>query len=322
MAEPTTINVALIIPATGDLVGTWGSAALNPDFVAIDGFLGGVQTVSAAGNSPITLTSPAGFTPVPSPGPTQSQNGVIRFSGALTGNVQITLPLPGHAIIENLTTGAFVLSFRAIGSGQVIATQQGSCRHVYNDGTNVRFVNLPDVGSFLDLYTTTVPAWINACTIPPYLYCNGGTFSAATYPYLNAFLGGNTLPDLRGIARFTFNDGTSRITSATSGINGDVLGSIGGDQNTQAHFHNASGTTGNDSPDHTHIAGTSYPGVQSGSPTLQGVASTPGVGNVVTTGASTRHQHSVNINTNAFGAGGSQNMPPATISGISLIRAA
>ena len=39
MAEPQTVNGGLIVPNTGDLVGTWGSAALNPDFVAVDGFL-------------------------------------------------------------------------------------------------------------------------------------------------------------------------------------------------------------------------------------------------------------------------------------------
>lgn len=227
MADPQTFNTGLFVPTRGSDVGTWDTP-VNADFSAIDGFFGGVQTVSAAGSSPITLTSPAGFTPVPSAGPTQSQNGVIRFSGALTGNVQITLPLPGYAIIENLTTGAFVLSFRAIGSGQVVAIQQGSCRHVYNDGTNVRFVNLPDVGTYLDLAASSVPAWISACTIPPYLNCDGTTFSAATYPYLNSFLGGNTLPDYRGRAGYYLNQTTGRLTSTGCGLDGNTLFSAGG----------------------------------------------------------------------------------------------
>ena len=243
MAEPQTLNSGLIVPNTGDLVGTWGSAAVNPDFVAIDGFLGGVQTVSAAGASPITLTSPVGYTPTPSPGPTQSQNGVIRFSGALTGNVQITLPLPGFAILENLTTGAFVLSFRAIGAGQVIAIPQGSCRHVYNDGTNVRFVNLPDVGVYWDIAASSVPAWISACTIPPWLNCNGATFSAATYPYLNNFLGGNTLPDYQGRAGYYLNQGTGRLTAGGAGIDGNTLFAAGG---TQRHFASSYSNTNTD----------------------------------------------------------------------------
>jgi hypothetical protein len=129
-------------------------------------------------------------------------------------------------IIENLTTGNFVLSFRAIGSGQIIATAQGSCRHIYNDGTNVKFVNLPDVGSYLDLAATGVPNWITACSVPPYLNCDGTTFNATTYPFLNAFLGSNTLPDIRGVARYTLNQGTGRLTSAGSGLDGNTFLSL------------------------------------------------------------------------------------------------
>lgn len=224
MADPTTVNIALITPLTGSDVGTWGAVALNPDFVSIDGFLGGVVTVSAS-NAPITLTAPAGAI-TPSPGPTQSQNAVLRFTGNLTGNVQVTLPLPGYNIVENLTTGAFVLSFRAVGAGEVIGIEQGSVQHIYNDGTNVRFVNLPPVGTYLDICDATVPAWISACTKPPYLNCNGAAFSAGTYPYLNAKLGGNTLPDLRGVSRYSLNQGTGRLTFAGSGLDGDTRFSI------------------------------------------------------------------------------------------------
>ncbi len=227
MAEPQTVNGGLIVPNTGDLVGTWGSAALNPDFVAIDGFLCGVQTVSAS-SAPIVLTSPAGFTPTPGGGPTQAQNGILRFTGVLTAGVQVTLPLPGFVIVENLTTGAFVLSFRAIGSGEVVGVEQGVIQHLYNDGTNVRFVNLPTVGSYMDLCDAATPAWITACTKPPWLLCNGATFSAVTYPYLNTKLGGTTLPDFQGRASYYLNGGTGRLTTAGAGIDGNTRFAAGG----------------------------------------------------------------------------------------------
>jgi hypothetical protein len=200
-------------------VGTWGSAAINPDLTAVDGFLGGVQIISAAA-SPITLTVPAGFTATPSGGPTQAQNAVLRFTGTLTASVQVTLPMPGPMIVENLTTGAFVLTFRAIGSGEIIAVDQGDIQRIYNDGTNVRFVGLPNVGTYIDDCGSAVPAWIAACTKPPFLNCDGTTFNATTFPYLNAKLGGNTLPDLRGVARYTLNQGTGRLTTAGSGLDG------------------------------------------------------------------------------------------------------
>lgn len=224
----TSTNILLNLPAHGGFVDTWDQP-VNADFSSLDGFLAGVQAVNAAGASPITLTKPTGSVTAAG-GPTQAENAVLRFTGILTGSVQVTLPLPGYMIIENLTTGLFVLSFRAIGSGEVIGIEQGSVRHIYNDGTNVRFVNLPDVGTYLDICDATVPAWITACTKPPYLNCNGGSFSAITYPYLNQKLGGTTLPDIRGTSRATLNQGTGRITSAGSGINGDARFSIGGGQ--------------------------------------------------------------------------------------------
>jgi microcystin-dependent protein len=42
--------------------------------------------------------------------------------------------------------------------------------------------------------------WATALMTAPngFLFCDGSTFSAVTYPALNTLLGGNTLPDLRG----------------------------------------------------------------------------------------------------------------------------
>src|SRR6267154_5059098 len=141
MAEPQTVNVGLIVPNTGDLVDIWGSGATNPDFVAIDGLFAGVQTISAT-SLPITLTAPAGFTPTPGGGPTQSQNRVLRFTGLLTADVRVTLPIPGAYIIENLTTGNFVLSFQGVTATEVIGTPQGELVEIYNDGAKGRVVNV------------------------------------------------------------------------------------------------------------------------------------------------------------------------------------
>src|ERR1700679_270784 len=95
--EPVTVNVGIIIPNTGDLPNLWGANALNPDFVALDGFQGGVTTI-AVSNAPITLSVPAGFVATPSAGPTQAQNAVLRFIGTVTTNLSVTLPMPGYYI--------------------------------------------------------------------------------------------------------------------------------------------------------------------------------------------------------------------------------
>lgn len=46
--------------------------------------------------------------------------------------------------------------------------------------------------------TGAVVMWYTGSPPTGWLFCNGGTFDAATYPALDALLGGNTLPDFKG----------------------------------------------------------------------------------------------------------------------------
>lgn len=233
MAEPQTVNIGLIVPNTGDIPGLWGANALNPDFVALDGYFGGIQTISLS-NVPVTLTSPAAFTPTPSGGPTQAQNAVLKLSGTLTSNVTITLPLPGYYVIDSSGLAAagiangFNVILRAIGSGLIIGVSPGNARHVYNDGTNVYYVGLPDIGTYVDYANAALAGWVAVCTVPPFLLCNGSTFNAVTYPILNVILGGNTLPDFRGRSPYFLNGGTGRLTTAGAGIDGNTPFAAGG----------------------------------------------------------------------------------------------
>src|SRR6266700_6847807 len=152
--------------------------------VAFDGLFCGVQTVGVT-NVPVTLTSPAAFVPTPSPGPTQSQNRVLRFTGVMTGNVRITFPIPGVYVIENRTTGNFVLSFQGVTATEVIAVDQGDSVEISNDGANVRFINLGRVGK-LEFWggISAMPAWIAACTVKPYLWADGTVYNFSDYPAL------------------------------------------------------------------------------------------------------------------------------------------
>lgn len=235
MVNPTTVNLGIIVPLTGADVDLWGEDDINPNMVAIDGMLAGVQTIGVT-NLPVTLTVPAGFTATPSPGPTQSQNRVLRFTGVMTGNVRITLPLPGAYLIDNRTTGAFVLSFQGVTATEVVAVDQGSIVEIYNDGANVRFVNLGKVGE-MEFWAgiTALPAWVNACTVAPYLPCDGSTlnYNFSDFPYLGAKMaasfGGNGIttfgvPDLSGRVPLAYDRAGTRITVAGCGINGQTIG--------------------------------------------------------------------------------------------------
>lgn len=253
MTEPTTSNIALIIPNTGDLVGTWGSAAVGPDFVAIDGLFGGVTTV-ALSSAPVVLTAPAGSI-TPSAGPTQAQNAVVKFTGALSNSLNVTLPLPGRYVVDNRcgNLASFVVVLRAVNSGEVIGIPPGTSQ-VYCDGTNVRFVGLPDVGTIKMWFGSTIPLWCQGCTNTPWFGCDGSTFNGSQYPALAAILGGGTtLPDFRGRTLFSLDPTGTRITNSTMVPNGNTLNAFGGSQIqvlTSAQMPQQN--TGTESATHTH----------------------------------------------------------------------
>lgn len=130
-----------------------------------------------------------------------------------------------------------------------------------------------------------------------FLELDGATWPNSVYPALAALLaqGGSTftLPDMRATGRFP----RSRTASLAAGIaqantvgphtHPDVTTTTAAENAT--HTHAFSGTTGNDSPDHTH-AGALNQAAAYNSPG----GSTVVAGNSTTStgGASTRHQHS------------------------------
>lgn len=324
MADPTTSNVLLAVPTRGSDTGTW-DLPLNSNSAAIDGFIGGVQTISVT-NAPVTLSAPAG-TVTPGAGPFQAQNATLNFTGALTANVLITLPLPSYYIIANNTTGNFLLSFRAIGSGKVIAVEQGSIQHIYNDGTNCFFANLGRVGS-IEMwcgYAGVMPSWVGGCTTPPFLLCDGTVYNISSYPILGARLGSNFggngtttfgVPDLRGRVALPYDSTAARITAGGAGFNGAALGAAGGNQFMQSHNHAA----GVSDPGHAHSVSHNA-NSQNGSSDGGG-----GGGGLVFNSPATISiipaVTNISVSIGFSGSGASQNVQPSIVTGISVIRAA
>ena len=257
---PTTTNKQFIIPNTGDLPGAWGTAALNPDFVALDGILGGFATLALSSATTITLSVATGSI-TPGPGPYQSQNALLRFSGTLLGTATIQFSMPGFYIVENLcTVGAFCVALApSAGTGNTIGAPPGQKVHIFYDGTSVDYVNMPMVGTRVDIVgITALPSWMQACTVRPYLIRDGSIYTASVYPQLAVLLGstfgGNGIttfgvPDSRNRIDLPVDTGTSaRVTAAISGINGTTMGAAGGSQSMQAHTHTANVTD----PGHNH----------------------------------------------------------------------
>lgn len=324
MPDPTSSNILLSLPLHGSNVDTW-DVPVNGDFTALDGFFGGVQTISLS-NSNVTLTAPSG-TPTPAAGPTQSQNAVLRLTGTLSGNLTVTLPLPGYIIVENRTTGNFVVVLRAVGSGEIICVDQGEIQHVYNDGTNVRFVNLGRIGEVQTWAgISAMPAWVTSCTVPPYLLCDGTVYNFSTYPYLGkrlgATFGGNGIttfgvPDLRGRIPLTYDGTGTRITSAGSGLNGQTLGASLDSQSVVL--------TTPQIPAHNH--GVTDPGHGHGSTVplwghdATGSSAGGGGAFVMTTAIINSAFTGISVQ-NAGGGGSHPNVQPSLVTGLSVIRAA
>lgn len=311
---PTT-NRGYATPATGTLSGTWGSAALNPNFDLIDSNLGAVSSVSLSSSNVVLNAA-------------QYACGTIRLSGTLSANVTVTFPsVAGWWVIDNRTVGNFYVLLTC-GGGENIAVQQGVATDIFTDGTNTRFRNLGRIGEYWDYIGSTVPPWVTACTVPPYLACDGSSFSAVTYPHLNAILGGTTLPDSRGRGRFALDGGTSRITTAGSGIDGATRLSAGGAQNVSVLQANLPSVdfvvdipSGQGSHIHTGEVALSRSGIayQSG-----GFAAFQSVTSPTTTLTIDANTLPALAGTAASGGSGTavNKMPPAYIGGITMIRAA
>lgn len=318
MVEPITSARSFIVPNTGDLSGAWGTAALNPNFQSIDTLFGGVTTISLSSTTTVLLTVPATTGVWPGGNPSQSMNAMIKFTGAQTGSATIQFTLPGFYIINNQCTGTtFVKLSPASGGGNSIGAPPGKKCHVFFDGTDMDYVDMPDPGTAYDLHinTTTLPPWMTACSVAPYLLKDGTVYTSSIYPALAALLGstfgGNGIttfgvPDELNRFRLAVATTAVRVTAAISGINGTAFGSAGGSQSLQSHTHTDAG--------HTHNVnfGLGILALGAGGSQLGTVGGAGFVSNYTTSIGTASIQ--------ATGAGSSQNMPPSIISFIPLVK--
>lgn len=276
MVDPTTVNTSLATPIRGSDVGTW-DLPVNGNFTIIDSMFGGVTTVAVSGGTVTLLSS-------------QGQQAVVRLTGTSSANVNVVL----SSIIKGWTfdnqvvpAGGFSVFVLTPGSTFALGLQPGQ-NDIFYDGTGISYRNLGKIGEYWDYAGTAVPGWVSGSTKPPYLLCNGTTFSSATYPILSTILGSTTLPDARGRVRAMLNLGSSRISSSISGFSGDTLFAAGGDQLFQSHTHTSSGTTSGVSANHTHTGSGTVP--VSGTTSIESATHTH-TGSGTTSTESSGHTH-------------------------------
>jgi len=210
----------------------------------------------------------------------------------------------------------------------------------YDPNAFVAYVdsNFQAIATAINDSSSTIPvgviqAYVGTNAPTGWLICNGGTFSAATYPALNTLLGGNTLPDLRGRIPVGFNSGDAdfnvlkgtggakRVTAdANHGHNiSDPQHNHGHNNHGHSvtdpgHKHGISGDTGNRFVI-SHGAGVDYMGSSptGGTHTPTTISSMDSVGTGISVGASgggTNNAGSTGISVNATGAVDHNNLQP------------
>lgn len=235
MSDPQTPTIGIYQPTRGSDSGTW-DLPVNANSGAIDALFGNVITIGLT-NSPVTLTMPPN-SGASWAGPYQAQSALVRFTGTLTGNCVVTVPRAGFYIMENRCTVSTFYVQLTTGSGNAIGLPPGKKCHVFSDGTDMDFVDMPDVGTKWDIVgQVAMPAWMTACTVLPYLIRDGSVYNNTAFPQLAAYLGntfGGTpgltfaVPDSRGRLSASYDPGnTGRINST---VNAGTMGSAGGAQ--------------------------------------------------------------------------------------------
>ena len=138
--------------ATGENAGTWGTKT-NANLDLIEQVLGGYKAVSIAGGAQTTALTVADGALT---GTAQAR--MIEFTGSITGNRIVTIPLDveNFYILKNTTSGSYTVQFKyASGSGDTFTfatTNKGTAIlfATANDGTNPDIIQIQTGGDVVD----------------------------------------------------------------------------------------------------------------------------------------------------------------------------
>ena len=129
MASTYTTRARLEKQGDGENDDTWGTK-LNTVLDLIDEGMEGYLAKSVAGSSDITLTSSNSASD-------ESRQAVLKFTGALTGNINVIVPaVEKKYIVWNATSGNFTLTFKPSG-GTGLVIPRGFTWSVFTDGSTM-----------------------------------------------------------------------------------------------------------------------------------------------------------------------------------------
>jgi len=149
---PTTQNKGYQVQVTSSNVGTWG-AVLNDQMIAVvDNNMGGIVTKSLS-SSNVTLDA------------TESQMAIVRLTGVLLANIQVTTSCVGFFFVENLTSGAFSVTVTNGVAGVVVPAGRSTLIADVTNGVRIASTDTFPTGTSMIFQQTSAPTgWTKQVT--------------------------------------------------------------------------------------------------------------------------------------------------------------
>ena len=120
----TTTNLSMNEPSYNQTSPTWDNP-LNNNTTILDAAFGNTTSIALT-NSNVTLTA------------TQLQVMQVKFTGAISANIIVTVPaIGGRWTFTNSTTGAYTVTIASAGAGTSVVAPQGYSTLMFSDGTNI-----------------------------------------------------------------------------------------------------------------------------------------------------------------------------------------
>jgi len=208
-APSTTTNLTVQKPSVGSPLPNT-QATLRTAFDQFDAAVAGRLSKSVAGGVDVTLTT------------TEARNGILEFTGTLTGNINVIVPTKTRRyIVYNNTAGAFSLTVKTSG-GTGVAVTQSTRAWVYCDGTNVVSVGSGGGGSgtITSSSADQIPVFTGGTTVAG---STDLTFTRSTSAKTLTVTSSSSTALIRVTPTSSGNSGFSNTTSAHPGTGGGLF---------------------------------------------------------------------------------------------------